>query len=243
MTDDGIFDADVAVSYDAVHGVASADIDATVACLAQLANGGSVLEFAIGTGRIALPLAATGLNVGGIEISQPMVDVMRAKPGAANIPVTIGDMTTATQGANYALVYLVFNTIDNLTSQQDQVACFANAARHLAPGGRFVVETLVPPLQRLPEGERLLAFSRTAAHWGTDEFDVVTQRYTSHHVRFDAAGSPRQLSVPFRYAWPAELDLMAQMAGMEREHRWADWDRSEFTATSRSHISVWRKEP
>lgn len=241
MTDDGIFDGSVAATYDAQHGTASDQIDAVVACLADLAAGGPALEFAIGTGRIALPLARRGVAVSGIELSQAMVDVLRAKPGGQDIPVTVGDMTCARQGRDFALVYLVYNTIDNLTSQEAQIRCFQNAAAHLRPGGCFVVETLVPPLQRLPQGETLLAFSRSATHWGMDEIDVVSQCYWSHHTHFDARGQANRLAVPFRYVWPAELDLMARIADMKLQDRWAGWDKSTFAATSRAHVSVWRK--
>lgn len=212
----------------------------TVDVLYHLADGGDVLEFAIGTGRIAIPLAARGCHLAGIELSQAMVDVLRTKEGGAEIPVVIGDVTTAQVDGAFSLVVLVFNTLDNLTTQAAQVACFENAARHLAPGGRFVVETLVPPLQRLPFGETQRAFAADANHIGTDVIDVVSQTYSSHHVWFKDDGK-QVLTVPFRYAWPAEQDLMAQIAGITLEHRWGDWDKSPFTNTCTKHVSVWRK--
>ncbi|TCL00633.1 methyltransferase family protein [Shimia isoporae] len=235
------FDTDVAETYDATHGGSDPELIArTVEVLADLAADGPVLEFAVGTGRIALPLAAQGVPVSGIELSEPMVAQMRAKPGGADIPTAIGDMTCTRVAGDFALVFLVFNTIDNLTTQDAQVACFENAAAHLVSGGRFVVETLIPPLQRLPLGEIRLPFANDSDHWGVDEFDVTTQNYSSHHIWL-SDGQAEHLTVPFRYAWPAELDLMARIAGMQLEHRWADWSRKPFTNLSRSHVSVWKK--
>ncbi|WP_270732425.1 class I SAM-dependent DNA methyltransferase [Shimia sp. Alg240-R146] len=237
------FDADVAETYDATHGGTDTTLIAQTAdTLADLAGDGPALEFAVGTGRIALPLAKRGVAVSGIELSEPMVAKMRAKPGGAEIPTTVGDMTTTRVPGAFSLVFLVFNTIDNLTTQDAQVACFENAAAHLSPGGRFVIETLIPPLQRLPLGETRLPFANDADHWGVDEFDVTTQTYTSHHIWLRDARA-EHLSVPFRYAWPAEMDLMARIAGMQLEHRWSDWSRAPFTNLSRSHISVWQKRP
>lgn len=241
MQDDGFFDTDVAVSYDDIHGGADPALVAkTVDVLFELADGGAALEFAIGTGRIALPLAARGCPVAGIELSKPMVDELRKKETGAPMDIAIGDMTTTRMPGTFALVILVFNTIDNLTTQDQQIACFQNAADHLPKGGRFVVETMVPQLQKLPFGETRIAFACDPTHMGTDEIDVVTQTYTSHHV-WMRDGEHQQLSVPFRYAWPAELDLMARLAGMTLEHRWADWERNAFSRHSTSHVSVWRK--
>ena len=169
-----------------------------------------------------------------------MVDELRKKETGAPLPVTIGDMATTRVSGSFSLVALVFNTIDNLTTQEAQVACFQNAADHLETGGRFVIETLVPPLQRLPFGETNLAFAADDDHIGVDTFDVVTQTYTSRHVWSGASGKTA-VAIPFRYAWPAEMDLMARMAGMALEHRWAGWDRSPFTNRSTRHVSVWRK--
>jgi len=240
MPNDGYFDADVAATYDQVHIGDPSVIAPMVNRLHSLAGGGPALEFAIGTGRVALPLAAQGTPVSGIELSRAMVEQLRAKPGGADMDITIGDMTTTRVNGPFALVFLVYNTIDNLTTQEAQLACFANAARHLAPGGRFVIETLVPPIQKIPLGQSLLAQDRTDSHWCIDAFDVVTQTYSSHHIRMEN-GETRRLSIPFRYAWPAEFDLMARAAGMHLEHRWADWSGTPLTATSRAHVSVWRK--
>ncbi|WP_412551605.1 class I SAM-dependent DNA methyltransferase [Shimia sp. MIT910701] len=238
---DGVFDAEVAARYDADHGGTDpAMVAQTVDALANLADGGGALEFAIGTGRIALPLAAKGVPVSGIELSAAMVAEMRKKPGGADIPVVIGDMCEVRSEGTFSLVFWVFNTIDNLTTQDAQVACFQNAAAHLDPGGRFVIETQLPPLQRLPFGETRLPFAHEPDHWGVDEFDVTTQSYSSHHL-WIKDGQAQHLSVPFRYAWPSEMDLMARIAGMTLEHRWADWDRSLFTKDSTKHVSVWRK--
>jgi SAM-dependent methyltransferase len=238
MTSDGFFDATIAADYDMDH--AASDPSPAVAVLVELAGDAPVLEFAIGTGRVALPLAARGVDVHGIELSTAMVAEMRAKPGGQDIPVTIGDMATAQVEGAFGLVFLVFNTINNLTTQEAQVACFRNAAQHLIPGGHFVVEVQIPPIQRLPEGERLLAFTCDETHLGTDEIDVTTQAFTSHHV-WTLGGPHRTLSIPMRYVWPSELDLMAQLAGLVRVHRWADWHKAPFVATSRSHVSIWRK--
>jgi SAM-dependent methyltransferase len=231
------FGEDVAATYDADEAdrFAPAELDPTVALLVELAAGGPALELAVGTGRVALPLSERGVAVHGIDLSEAMLACLRAKPGAERIGVTVGDMTTTRVGSGFALVYLVFNTVMNLTTQDAQVACFANAAAHLRPGGRFLVEVSVPDLQRLPRGERYRPFAVTDAHVGVDDYDVVTQGLVSHHL------SPgHRASVPFRYAWPAELDLMARLAGLHLEHRWADWTRAPFTALSERHVSVWR---
>ena len=237
---DGYFDAKVAATYDQRHATPDADIDKIVTRLADLANGGAALEFAVGTGRIALPLAAAGVPVKGIELSQPMVDEMRKKPGGGAIETVTGDMTTAKVDGSFSLVYLVYNTIDNLTTQEAQVACFQNAADHLATGGRFLVETLVPPIRQLPPGAPRLAFDHSPTHWGIDSFDLVAQTYTSNHLWL-TDGKAETFSAPFRYAWPAEMDLMARLAGMTVESRWEDWGGAPFTGDSRTHVSVWRK--
>ncbi len=244
---DGWFDEEVAETYD---DDTAAMLDPVVLgpqidLLESLADGGRALEFAIGTGRIAIPLAARGVPVSGIEMSRAMVARLRTKTGGdeAAIPVTIGDMTTATAEpiGGFSLVYLVFNTVMNVTSQDGQVAVFENAARHLATGGRFVIETGIPDLRRLPAGTRYVTFDVSDRHVGVDEYDVATQRMWSHHVTTRNDGTTRRSATPFRYVWPAELDLMARIAGMSLENRWADWTRSEFTGDSRSHVSVWRK--
>jgi SAM-dependent methyltransferase len=204
---------------------------------------GRALELAIGTGRVALPLAARGVEVRGIDLSEAMVSQLRAKPGGADLPVTIGDFSTADAGArDLDLVYLVFNTIGNVASQDAQVATFANAARHLRTGGCFVVETGVPGVLAAQHDHRYRVFHHADEHHGIDEYDPVTQLMWSHHYTRTDDGTYRRNSVPFRYAWPAELDLMARLAGMRLRERWAWWDRSPFTAASPSHVSVWEKE-
>lgn len=241
------FDEDVAATYDEDCGsMFSAELlSETTDLLCELAPGGPALELAIGTGRVALPLAERGVPVSGIELSEAMVAELRAKAGGAaeSIPVVIGDMSSAQapDRGTFTLAYLVFNTIMNLTEQEAQVRCFQNAADHLAPGGVFVVETMVPELRRLPAGERFVPFSLTPSHIGIDEYDVVKQGLTSHHVETRPDGSVTRSSIPFRYVWPAELDLMASLAGMRRVGRWADWGRRPFTSESTSHVSVWRK--
>ena len=242
MNDDGYFDAAVAASYDALHGPERAgELPAMLDRLDALATDRTALEFAIGTGRVALPLAARGVEVAGIDYSWSMIQQLRRKDGGKGMTITIGDMATAAVNDQFSLVFLVYNSIDNLTTQEAQAACFRNAVRHLKPGGRFLIETLVPPLQRLPLGETRLTFAASDEHWGVDEFDTVSQRYWSHHLRFAAAGEVKRLSIPFRYVWPSELDLMAQMAGLRLESRWADWEGGAFTATSPRHVSVWQK--
>ena len=241
------FDEPVAAGYDASTASMSAAevIGPTVDLLARLArpagrsDGGNALELAVGTGRVALPLAARGVRVHGIDLSEAMLARLRAKPGADEVTTTTGDMTSTRVPGRFELVYLVFNTVSNVTTQAGQVAVFENAAAHLVPGGRFVVELLVPQLQRIPHGERFHVFTRTEERVGIDEYDVATQQMWSHHYRLDGQ-EPARLSVPFRYAWPAELDLMARIAGMDLEHRWADWHGSPYTSTSDSHVSVWR---
>lgn len=240
MNEDGIFDKRIAESYDRHHQSDPRELAQMAEVLKELTTGGRALEFAIGTGRVALPLQGLGVEVAGIELSKAMVQELRKKETGPPMTVAIGDMTTTQTPGPFSLVYLVYNTIDNLTSQEAQLACFQNAAGHLEVGGRFLVETLVPPLQKIPFGQTKLAFSRSENHWGIDEFDVTTQNYRSHHVRFEE-GTHRKLSVPFRYAWPAEMDLMAKMAGMTLEQRWSDWMKSPFGNESNRHISIWRK--
>ena len=208
--------------------------------LAALAGDRPALELAIGTGRVGLPLAARGVAVSGIELSEAMVAQLRAKPGGDAIAVTVGDMATTRVKGSFGLVYLVFNTIVNLTSQDAQVACFENAAAHLEPGGHFLVEVGIPQLRKLPPGERVRGFAVEDGYWGIDEFDVVEQRQVSHHLHATADGI-RHKWVPFRYVWPSELDLMARIAGLRLVERSADWHGSPLTADSRSHVSVWRK--
>jgi SAM-dependent methyltransferase len=230
----------VASTYDAdeTDMFEPAALDPAVSLLAELAAGGVALELGIGTGRVALAVQARGVTVHGIELSPAMVARLRAKPRGDEVDVTIGDFATTRLGRSFRLAYLVFNTIMNLTSQDEQVECFRNVAAHLEPGGRFVIEVLVPPWQRLLPGETLKAFTITPTHLGVDEIDVVTQTAWSHHYRTGPAGT-EVFSVPSRYVWPSELDLMARMAGMTLVDRWADWTRAPFTATSPSHVSVW----
>lgn len=244
---DGWFPESIAVDYDAPGGDnAPAAVERVVQVLAELAGGGPVLELAVGTGRIAAPLAARGVPVHGIELSRAMAARVAAKPGGADVRVTIGDITSTRVAGAFSLAYLVCNTINNVTSQEGQVAVFANAAAHLRPGGLFLVEVGVPDLRRLPPGQDTVPFAvapgaRGDGYVGFDQYDVVTQQFTSTHVTVAADGSGRFRRLPFRYAWPAELDLMARMAGMSLRRRWSDWDRSPLTEASTRHVSVWAK--
>ncbi|WP_203918157.1 class I SAM-dependent methyltransferase [Rugosimonospora africana] len=242
MQQDGIWDEDAASRYDTPGtGQFAPDVlGPTVDRLAELANGGAALEFAIGTGRVAVPLAERGVPVTGIELSRPMLDQLRAKADEATIPVIVGDMATATAPGKYTLVYLVYNTISNLLTQAEQVECFRNAARHLTPGGRFVIELWVPELRKLPPGQSAVVWSSEPGYIGLDTYDVLHQHVVSHHFRFDESRQARLTRSPHRYIWPAELDLMAALAGFELETRHADWSGAAFTAASRSHVSVYR---
>jgi SAM-dependent methyltransferase len=214
-------------------------IEPVVDFLAALAGDGAAVELGIGTGRIALPLAQRGVEVHGIDLSSAMVARLREQPGGADIPVEIGDFATARAAGTFSLAYLVFNTINNLTTQDAQVACFENAAAHLRPGGHFVIEVGVPQLQRLPPGETVRAFTLTPTHLGFDEFDVADQGLISHHYEL-VEGTWQAHSIPFRYVWPSELDLMARLARMTLVERWGGWRREPFTRDSTSHVSVWR---
>jgi hypothetical protein len=242
LNDDGYFGELVAERFDERYADLAdpAVVDPMVDLLAELAGDGGALEFGIGTGRIALPLAQRGVRVHGIELSRPMVARLRAKDGSDQIGVTIGDFATATVDATFSVTYLVANTIMNLTSQDAQVACFRNAALHLEPGGCFVIEVLVPDLQRLVPGETFQPFEVSPNHLGIDEYDVARQGLVSHHYWL-AGGDAEVVSIPFRYVWPAELDLMAQLAGMTLRDRWSGWTREPFTSDSRLHVSVWEK--
>jgi len=219
-------------------------IDPVVGILTELAQGGPVLEFAVGTGRVALPLSARGIAVHGLELSRPMAERLLAKPGASAVPVTIGDMTNArVPGAPFKLVYLVANTIMNVTTQDDQVAVFANAAAHLEPGGCFLVQVIVPQLRRVPAGEAARVFTLEPDHVGIETFDdLVGQIAWSHHW-IEADGRLVRHSAPYRYVWPSELDLMAKITGFRVRHRWAGWDRERFTSDSRSQVAVFEKLP
>jgi SAM-dependent methyltransferase len=215
-------------------------VDPAVDFLADLAGQGAALELGIGTGRIALPLARRGIRVHGIDLSEAMVARLRAKPGAEQIGVTTGDFATTSVEGRFSVAYLVFNTIGNLTTQDQQVACFQNAADHLEPGGCFVIEVGVPQLQRLPPGETVRAFALSPTHLGFDEYDVVSQGLISHHYLIED-GKLDASSLPLRYVWPAELDLMARLAGMTLRERWGGWNREPFTSDSAKHVSVWEK--
>jgi SAM-dependent methyltransferase len=215
-----------------------AAVDPAVDFIATLAGRGAALELGIGTGRIALPLAQRGIRVHGIELSPAMAARLRAKPGSQTIGVTIGDFATTRVEGVFSVAYLVFNTINNLTTQDEQVACFQNVAKHLEPDGCFVIEVGVPALQRLPPGETFHPFHVSETHLGIDEYDVANQGLVSHHYR-TGDGSFEKRSVPFRYVWPAELDLMARIAGMRLRERWSGWKREPFTSDSTKHVSVW----
>ena len=215
-------------------------VDPIVALVADLAGPGAALEFGVGTGRIALPLARRGVPVHGIDLSEAMVARLRAKPGAEQVGSTVGDFATATVEGTFSVVYLVANTIMNLTTQEEQVACFRNAAAHLEPHGCFVVEVLVPGLQRLPPGETFQPFTVEPTHLGFDEYDIARQGLISHHYWIED-GKVDVISPPFRYVWPSELDLMARLAGMTLRDRWGGWEREPFTGDSPKHVSVWEK--
>lgn len=238
------FDDQIARRYDAT----SADmfrpevLEPTVDFLSELAGEGAALEFGIGTGRVAVPLSERGVSVHGIDISEPMLEELHLKPGANRIGTTVGDFASTRLAREFGLVYLVFNTITNLTTQDAQVACFRNAAAHLVSGGCFVIEVFVPELRRLPPGERVRAFDISRTHFGFDEYtDFTEQVLYSHHYWIDD-GNLQTFSAPFRYVWPAELDLMARLAGFTLRERWAGWTREPFTDESTSHVSVWEKQ-
>ena len=242
MTSSDLWDADAARRYDdASSPMFSPEIlGPTVNFLAELTGDGQALELAIGTGRVAVPLLERGVPVAGIELSEPMVEKLRRKASATEIPVVVGDMATTQVEGVFSLVYLVFNTLGNLRTQEEQVACFRNAARHLAPGGHFVIELWVPGIRRFPPGQTAVPFEVTEHHTGFDTYDMTTQQGTSHHYSREPDGTYRYSTSNFRYVWPAECDLMAQLAGLEPAGRWADWTRSAFTSESDSHISAYR---
>ncbi|MGV9316417.1 class I SAM-dependent DNA methyltransferase [Streptomyces sp. NPDC003691] len=244
--EDGFFGESVAAGYDE----GSADmfrpeaVDPVAGLLAGLAGDGPALEFGIGTGRVALPLAARGVEVHGVELSRAMLRRLREKPGGDALAVTVGDFATdRVPGGEgrFTVAYLVYNTINNLTTQEAQVECFRNAAAHLRPGGTFVVEVGVPDLRLLPPGQTAVPFHIGARRWSFDTLDPVDQSMASHHFVQQEDGSVRYRAIPFRYVWPAELDLMARLAGMVVRDRWEDWSRTPFTGESRRHVSVWEK--
>jgi SAM-dependent methyltransferase len=238
------FGEEIAAHYDdsAEHdSMFSAEVvDATVDFLVELAGDGCALELGIGTGRIALPLSRRGVSVHGIDLSEEMVARLQAKPGAEKIGVTIGDFATTKVDGTFRLAYLVYNTIQNLTTQDAQVACFQNVAGQLEPGGCFVIEVGVPDLQRLPFGEIARPFALSETHLGFDTYDVANQGLVSHHYT-SRDGKWIYSSAPFRYIWPSELDLMARMAGLTPRERWSGWKREPFTSTSETLIGVWEK--
>jgi SAM-dependent methyltransferase len=243
VTSSDYWDAETAERYDAD----SADmfepdvLDPAVDFLAGLARGGAALELAIGTGRVAIPLTDRGVPVTGIELSKPMADVLQRK--RPDIPVVVGDMSSTRVPGEFSLVYVVFNSIGNLRTQPEQVACFRNAARHLVPGGRFVVELWIPAIRRLPPGQQAVPFHIGGRHVGFDTYDTATQQGTSHHYTRRSDGTVEYAASNFRYLWPSECDLMAQLAGMTLERRVADWHGTPFTHESENHVSVWRAGP
>jgi len=239
---DGCFGERVAATYDesAAEMFEPGAVAPAVEVLAGLAGGGRALELGIGTGRIALPLARRGVPVHGIDLSRAMVARLRAKPGGDQVGVTIGDFATAQPGGTFAVAYLVFNTIMNLTTQDAQVACFRNVAAHLEPGGCFVVEVMIPDLRKLPAGQNAVPFHMSPTRWAFDIYDVATQAMSSNYIEV-VDGRGEYASFPFRYVWPAELDLMARLAGLRQRERWEGWTREPFTSESGQHVSIWEK--
>lgn len=236
------FREDVAERYDEGAAALSTPevVGAVIDFLRDLAGDGRALEFGIGTGRIALPLQEAGVSVDGIDLSAAMLGQLKAKPGASSIHTVEGDFASLKMQRTYGLVFLVFNTINNLTTQDEQVMCFQNAADHLVPGGYFVVEVGVPELRALPPGQNLRAFHLSETRWGIDEYHFATQDFTSHHLAIRDGELVRN-SIPFRYVFPEELDLMAKIAGMSLFGRWESWDHQAFTDDSTTHVSVWKK--
>ncbi len=245
ITHADIWDVEAARAYDTPGtGVFAPEVlGPAVDRLAALAGSGAALEFAVGTGRVAVPLAERGVRVTGIELSPAMVDQLHTKAGPDTVPVVVGDMATARAPGQFAVVFCVYNAISALLTQREQVTCFGNAARHLAPDGRFVVELWVPDLRTLPPGRRATVWGSEPGYIGLDTVDVLAQRVMSHHFRFGDGDRASLFRSPHRYVWPAELDLMAQLAGLELETRHADWSGAPFTAESPSHVSVYRPAP
>jgi len=243
MVSSDVWDEETAATYDeeAAAMFEPGAVGPAVELLAGLAGTGRALEFAIGTGRIGIPLVQRGVPVTGIELSAPMVARVRSKISEEELPVVIGDMASTTVAGEFSLVFLVWNSLSNLRTQSEQVECFRNAARHLTPGGRFVIELFVPPLRRLPPGQVAVPFEVSEAHTGFDTFDIANQGCSSHHYTQQPDGTMRYDVGHFRYVWPAECDLMARLAGLELESRVEDWDGTPFTAESEKHVSVWRK--
>ncbi|HEX4491276.1 MAG TPA: class I SAM-dependent methyltransferase [Acidimicrobiia bacterium] len=229
------YDADSAEMFD--PGV----LGPTVAFLGDLAGDGAALELAIGTGRVALPLSARGIEVHGIELSPHMAAVLRAKPGADRIDVTVGDMATTRLDATFRLVYLVFNTIMNLTTQDEQVRVFENAAAHLEPGGAFVVEVLIPQIRRVAPGELGRVFSLEDDHVGIETFDDLAGQISWSHHWVQDGDTLRRHSAPYRFVWPSELDLMARVAGLRLRERWSSWQRTRFDPNGIGQVVVYEK--
>jgi SAM-dependent methyltransferase len=233
------FGEEIAQRYD--ESTADRPVEPVVDFLVERAQGGPALELGIGTGRIALPLSQRGIDVHGIDLSEAMVAKLREKPGAERIGVTIGDFATTTVDGTFAIAYLVFNTIMNLTTQDAQVACFQNVSAHLEPGGCFVIEVGLPDLQRLPFGETIRPFALSETYLGFDTYDVANQGLSSHHYSRGEDGNFEKWSLPFRYVWPSELDLMARIAGMTPRERWSGWSGEPFTSESEKLVAVWQK--
>jgi SAM-dependent methyltransferase len=238
------WNSEIAETYDKTNAAISTPeaLAPTVGLLAELAGGGPVLEFAVGTGRVALPLSATGLSVHGLELSRPMAEQLLAKPGAGAVPVTIGSMTTdRVPGGPFKLVYLVYNTIMNVTTQDEQLAIFANAAAHLQPGGCFVLEVMVPQLHRFPPGGTGWVFEQDPGHVGIETLDDLAGQIASSHHWMDVDGRLVRHSAPYRYIWPSETDLMARITGFRLRDRWGGWDKAPFTSDSQSQVAVFEK--
>jgi len=234
------FEKEIAEIYDDDQSIYDPNLlNSTVEFLAKLANGGAALEFGIGTGRIALPLSQR-VKVHGIDLSPDMIAQLQSKPGAESIGITIGNFSETKVRQRFQLVFLVFNTITNLTTQDEQVDCFRNAAAHLEIGGCFVIETFIPALRLLPPGEKIRPHRFDQSHFDFDEYNLATQGLVSYHYK-NVNGTLKGHCLPFRYVWPSELDLMARLSGMKLRERWSDWNRQPFTNESTSHISVWEK--
>ncbi|WP_130796609.1 class I SAM-dependent DNA methyltransferase [Streptomyces otsuchiensis] len=240
---DGYFGEPIAATYDdsTDSEFSRETIEKTAGFLAARSGGGRALELGVGTGRIALPLSRRGVPVHGIDLSRAMTARMRAKPGGDRVEVTIGDFATTRVGGGFSLAYLVFNTIMNLTTQDAQVECFRSVASQLDPGGRFVVEVAVPDLRRLPPGQDAVPFRVSGNGWAYDRYDPATQAMSSNYLTVTDDGRGRRRSIPFRYVWPAELDLMARLAGLRLSERWEGWGEEPFTGESTRHVSVWEK--
>jgi SAM-dependent methyltransferase len=216
------------------------DTEGAVEFLVGMAGTGPVLELAIGTGRVAIPLAQRGIGVQGIDASEAMVGKLRAKPGGESIPVTIGDFADVAVEGRFSLIFVVFNTLFALLDQEAQVRCFRNVAGHLAEGGAFVVEAFVPDVARFDRGQRTDAVRVATDHVYLDaaRLDLIAQRIDSQQIMIEG-GRVRLFPVKLRFAWPSELDLMARLAGLRLRERWASWDRQPFTASSGKHVSVY----